>query len=74
MATEDERVAKLLAEHYQAGVREEKERIIKLIKKDIEFQSSQLKKDFELDKAILWRVDGMEFMIEKINQDVLKNK
>ena len=75
MVTEDERVAKLLAGHYQKGVQEERERIIKLIKQDIEFQSSKLKHDFESDKAIEWRLTGMKFMIKKINQgDVLKNK
>ena len=31
MVTEDARVAKLLAEHYQAGVKEERERIMILI-------------------------------------------
>ena len=69
METNDEKVAKLLAEHYQKGVAEERERIIYLIEKDIEFQSGQLKHIFQNDNAILWRVKGMKFMIKKIKEN-----
>ena len=51
---------------YLKGLRTERERITNLIKKDIEFQSSKLKHDFESDKAILWRIEGMKFLINKI--------
>ncbi len=58
-----------MTKFYMDGVLDERERIIRLIKKDIEFQSSKLKHDFESDKAIEWRLTGMRFMIEKIKQD-----
>ena len=63
---------KLISEAYRKGLRTERNRIINLIKKDIEFQSSKLKHDFESDKAIEWRLTGMRFLIKKINCDVLE--
>lgn len=57
MATEDARVAKLLAEHYQAGVKEERERVNKIINhlenKEIE-QDKLLKKEHNI---LIWAGD-----------------
>ncbi len=53
---------KLISEAYRKGLRTERNRIINLIKKDIEFQSSKLKHDFESDKAIEWRLTSWFFV------------
>jgi len=55
---------------YMDGVLDERERIILLIKKDIGFQKSKLKHDFESDKSILWRIEGMNFLIKKIGDNL----
>jgi hypothetical protein len=41
--------------------------IIKIINEDIKFQKSQLKKDFEKDKPIQWRITGFESLKQKLN-------
>lgn len=63
---EDEKVAKLLAEHYQKGREECGQDIIRIIEKDIEYQKTKLQNDFHKDKALSWRITGMEFIIQKI--------
>lgn len=53
---------------YESGKEEEQERIIKLIEKDIELQSTKLTHNFESDKAIEWRLTGMRFLIKKVHK------
>ena len=43
-------------------------KIIKLIEEDIEYQVSKLQNDFEKDKAINWRVTGMERLKRKVEE------
>jgi len=43
------------------------EKIIQIIKKDIEYQKEQLTGRFHEDKAIKWRIIGFEFLLKKID-------
>jgi len=41
---------------------------MKIIDNDIELQKKQLKGIYNKDKPVNWRIIGMEFIKEKINQ------
>ena len=47
--------------------------IIDFIKQDIKYQETHLCFDFEKDKPIKWRIEGMKSLIKKIELFVLED-
>ena len=48
------------------GIVKAKNKIIGLIKQDIAYQETKLKYDFDKDKPIRWRIEGMNSLIKQI--------
>lgn len=51
---------------FDRGVAKTKNKIIDLIKQDISYQETHLQYDYEKDKSIMWRIEGMNNLIKQI--------
>jgi len=51
---------------FDRGVAKTKNKIIDFIKQDIKYQETHLCFDFEKDKPIKWRIEGMNNLIKQI--------
>ena len=51
---------------YQQGGEDMLSDVFELIEQDINFQKTRLENDFEKDKAINWRIQGLEWLKEKL--------
>ncbi len=52
------------------GYESAKKEFVKNIKEDIEYQSKNLTGDFEEDKPLKWRMEGMRHLITQLSPEV----